>query len=101
MKQFDISLHGMTKLIFESLQQMLDEPGHNSQIIDCRLLQKLEEQLRQRMVVREDGSSRLVIDLVLTRSMDEVRQLLSYDIDMQLAALPALEGRSFSPHMVN
>lgn len=77
MNSNNLQLRGMSRLIMQALQEIAPTTAQNSQIIDCRLLQQLEEHLQQKLVKREDGSSRLVIDLVLRRSMHEIRQLLS------------------------
>ena len=41
------------------------------------MLDELEAELREKMVKRADGSSRLVIDLALGRAMREVRRHLN------------------------
>ena len=70
------NFRGLARLIYDSLNKI--NPGFvlNGQIYDNRLLQELENDLRRQLVIREDGSKRLVIDLALTRAMREVRDQL-------------------------
>ena len=86
MQNNQTELHGMSRLIYESLQRVAPEVIRNGQIVDCRLLQKLEEQLHDKLVKRGDGSSRLVIDLVLTRSMKELKQKLIENQQLHVSA---------------
>jgi DNA-binding winged helix-turn-helix (wHTH) protein len=71
------NISGLSKVILNALVTAAPEIIENRQIIDGRLLQELEENLRRQWVTRADGSSRLVIDLVLTRAMHEIRRALS------------------------
>ena len=94
------NLRGMSHVIYQSLTNMMPELAHNSQIVDHRLLQELEDQLRQKLVLREDGTSRLVIDLLLTRAMLEVRRSLSQNNAQFVKIASLVSSKPFSPQLM-
>jgi hypothetical protein len=81
--------YGIERYIYETICRFHPSFAFGGQISDINLLTDLEDQLRELMVKREDGSSRLVMELVLARAMKEMRGRL------------LTNGRSFVPAALN
>lgn len=95
----NLKLYGISRLIYESLAKIAPEVVDGSQFIDCRVMQLLEESLRQKMVVRKDGSCRLVIELALCRAMQEVKEELDNKFKLNRAVWPVIKNKTLSPEI--
>ncbi|MDR1396610.1 MAG: hypothetical protein LBJ14_02625 [Desulfarculales bacterium] len=68
--------YGLSRIIYDAICKIKPEFAFTSHISDVYLLNDLEERLREILVKRQDGSSRLVIDLTLSKAMKEMRRQL-------------------------
>jgi hypothetical protein len=73
---YNNDFYGIERTIYEAICRFHPGFALGGQISDINLLNDLEEQLRETMIKRDDGSRRLVLDLALTKAMGEMRRRL-------------------------